>query len=501
MKKILSSLIFAIALISCSFAQSLSSPYETVYTHLSNLQEDNYKPEIASAVIPPNITDQSKRQELAIHIKQILDGKGLFVIEDELPREENYTDSTKGGNTYIIDPLEPRLYLEKVGKKWYYSKSTINQVDQMFNEVFPFGTAVFSKLLPIDLRNNSALGLLYWQWVGILLIALACVIFYITIRKLVKIILHYFIYKKAIVSTENESQLQKIAKSFSLVCMFFLLSWVIPSIQFPPQVLQYMVKIISILLTFLIAILTIRIFTQVLSFFKPHIEKTSSKLDDQLLPIVSKLFKIIVVIIAVSVALKQLNVNLTAILAGLSIGGLALALASQDTVKNFIGTVTILLDRPFELGDYIIISGIEGTVEEVGMRATRLRTLAQSVAYIPNGELSNMIVDNMGLRIYRRWTWSMGVEYGTKPNEIKDFCERSKQVINEHNDVAKTKTTVFLNALGGSSIDILLNIFLDVKSYDAELAGKHDLLLKLISLAEEMNISFAFPTQTLHIKK
>jgi len=501
MKKIIASLVFVVALLFSSFAQRLSTPYQTVYTHLSNLQKDNYNPGISSAAIPLSITDKDEREELAIHIKQILDGKGLFVHDQAIPKEENYMDSTQRKNIYIIDPLEPRIYLEKVGQNWYYSMSTISDVDKMFNEVFPFGTKVFSKLLPVSMRNDSFLGLFTWQWFGMLLVALACFLFYVIIQKLVKLILHYAIYKKEIVSNVNESQLQKIAKSFSLVSMFFLLSRVIPSIQFPPQLLQYMVKTISILLTFLVAILVIRIFTQVLSYFKPHIENTSSKLDDQLLPIASKLFKIIVIIVAVSVALKQLNVNLTAIIAGLSIGGLALALASQDTVKNFIGTVTILIDRPFELGDYIIIAGMEGTVEEVGMRATRLRTLAQSVAYIPNGELSNMIVDNMGLRIYRRWTWSMGVEYGTKPDEIKDFSTRAKQVINEHDKVAKTKTSVFLNALGGSSINILVNVYLEVDSYDAELEGKHDLLLNLISLAEEMNISFAFPTQTLHIKR
>jgi MscS family membrane protein len=219
------------------------------------------------------------------------------------------------------------------------------------------------------------------------------------------------------------------------------------------------------------------------------------------LPIVHKLFRIIVIIIAISIALQQLNVNLAAILAGLSIGGLALALASQDSVKNFIGTVTILLDHPFEIGDYILLGSIEGTVEEVGMRATRLRTPAQSVAYIPNGDLSNQIIDNFGLRIYRRWKWTMGVEYGTSPKVLEEFALRSKDIINQNSWVAADKTIVHLNGLGASSIDLLVMVYLDVPSYDDELASKHKILLQLIELAEEMNVSFAFPTQTLHLKQ
>jgi MscS family membrane protein len=501
MKKFLTTFLLMAVLVSLAPAQSLLSPYETLYTQLSNLQKDNYNPGIAAAVIPPSITDESKREELAIEIKLILDGKGLYVHLEALPKGENFIDTSQGKHIFIVDPLEPRIYLEKVGDNWYYSMSTIEKVDKMYEEVFPFGTKVFSKLLPSSTSNKQFFGLLSWQWLGMVLVSLACILFFVITHKLVKLILHYAIFKKELISKENEGQLKKIAKSFGLVSMFFLLSKIIPSLQFPPQILQYMVKTITILLTFLVAILVIRIFTLILFYFKPHVENTSSKLDDQLLPIVGKLFKILVVIVAISVALKQLNVNLTAIIAGLSIGGLALALASQDTVKNFIGTVTILLDHPFEVGDFIQLDGAEGTVEEVGMRATRLRTPNQSVAYIPNGELSNKIIDNLGLRVYRRWKWVMSVEYGTKPEQLADFCARVKLLINEHNFVAQEKTTVSLNELGGSSINILINVFLAVQSYDAELDSKHVLLLKLIALADEMNISFAFPTQTLHLKQ
>ena len=159
MKKIIASLVFVVALLFSSFAQRLSTPYQTVYTHLSNLQKDNYNPGISSAAIPLSITDKDEREELAIHIKQILDGKGLFVHDQAIPKEENYMDSTQRKNIYIIDPLEPRIYLEKVGQNWYYSMSTISDVDKMFNEVFPFGTKVFRKLLPVSMRNDSFLGL------------------------------------------------------------------------------------------------------------------------------------------------------------------------------------------------------------------------------------------------------------------------------------------------------------------------------------------------------
>ncbi len=501
MKRIISIFLFVVIASFSSFAQDLSNPQATVGTHLDNLQADNYHPEISALSIHPSVTDEEQRIELAIHLKQILDGKGIYIYTHQITKDANFTDTISNENIYILNPLEPRIYLEKIDNKWYYAKKTIEQTDKMFKEVFPFGMKTFSSLLPVKIRNKEFLGLYAWQWFSLFLLIVIGLMAYAITHRLVEYLLHYVIVHKKLLVLEKEDYLDKLAKSFSWIVLFFSFSKIIPSIQLPPLILQYIVKSINILLTFLFAILIIRLFNIAMSYLKRQVEKTESKLDDQLLPIVHKLFRIIIIIIAISIALQQLNVNLAAILAGLSIGGLALALASQDSVKNFIGTVTILLDHPFEIGDYILLGSIEGTVEEVGMRATRLRTPAQSVAYIPNGDLSNQIIDNFGLRIYRRWKWTMGVEYGTSPKVLEEFALRSKDIINQNSWVAADKTIVHLNGLGASSIDLLVMVYLDVPSYDDELASKHKILLQLIELAEEMNVSFAFPTQTLHLKQ
>ena len=488
-------------LVQFTIAQDLSSPYSTIYTHLQNLQKEQYLPEVSATTISPNIEDENSRIEYAIHLKQILDGKGLYIRMGGVSKDVNYTDSLSQLHIYTLSPLEPRIYLEKVDNRWYYSEETIQSIDEMYSEVYPLGTKFFSRLLPAKIRNKHILGMFAWQWVGILALIAGSFLSFFLLHKIIQKTLHYLIYNKSIVSNDREESLVKIAKSLSMVSVFYIVYKLVPSLQFEVQTLQYIVKALAILLIFLVAILAIRIFSHFVEYFRSHVENTESKLDDQLLPIIKKLFKLLIVIVASSVALKQLNVNLTAIIAGLSIGGLALALASQDTVKNFIGSVTIFVDHPFEIGDYIIVSGTEGTVEEVGMRATRLRTPSQSIAYIPNGELSNMTIDNLGLRVYRRWKWFIGVEYDTSPEKIQIFCERAKEIINEYDRVVNEHTLVKLNNLGASSIDIMVNIFLDVPGYNAELACKHDLLLKLMVLAQELNVSFAFPTQTLHIKK
>lgn len=479
----------------------LSSPYHSIYNHLYNLQEDTYFPEKSALSVNSKGLDKEATVDAAIKLKQILDGKGIYINTNELSKNNDFTDSISNNNIYILTIAEPRIYLEKVGDKWLYSEETVAKIAEMYHEVYPFGTRLFINLLPQDLGDTKLLGLKAWQFLGLAIILLLSFAFYFLIKKLLSFIVHLLVNKNTLVKKEYENKLQKFVNAFTLVIIFILIAVLVPSLQFSPHVSSYIIKTINILLVFLGAIAVIRLVSYLLQYLRTFAERTSSKLDDQLLPIVQKLFNIFISLIAISIALKQLNVNLTAIIAGLSIGGLALALASQDTVKNFIGSVTIFIDHPFEIDDYIVIPGMEGTVEEVGMRATRIRTPGQSVAYVPNGELSNMIIDNLGLRIFRRWNLTIGVEYGTSSKDIAAFCEKAAVVINDFEYIAEHKTLVKLNSLGASSLDIFAMIFINVNTYNEELACKHEILLKLIDLAKEMNIEFAFPTQTLHIKK
>lgn len=492
-----------IILTQLSFANATNAtPYECVKQHIDNLQKDNYFPEEAAKSFNKDNYDEASRIEFAIKLKQVLDGKGLYIHTNKIPRKENYIDSLNYEANYTLSELEPRIFLEKEGESWYYSESTIQDIDKMYQEVYPFGTRLFSKILPSKIGNKLFLGFFVWQYLGLVLIIFGALLFYTIVKHLVRLFLNYIIYKREIVSIENQEFLQKISKSFSLVMVFFSLSKIVPSLQLEANILQYLVKGIDIFIIFLVAILAMRIGTYALSFFKIYVNKTDSKLDDQLLPIVQKMLRILIALIAISLALKQLDVNLTAIIAGLSIGGLALALASQDTVKNFIGSITIFLDHPFEIGDYIVIAETEGTVEEVGMRATRIRTPNQSLAYVPNGQLSNMVIDNIGLRIFRRWELIIGLEYASSIEQIESFCIKAKEMLDrDFSELAPEKSSVQLSELASSSINIFLNLFLNVKTYDEELQSKHRILLALMKLAKEEGLEFAYPSQTLYLKR
>ncbi len=228
---------------------------------------------------------------------------------------------------------------------------------------------------------------------------------------------------------------------------------------------------------------------------------TATKYDDLLIPLLRSSAKVFIAAFGVIFLADNLNINITGLLAGLGLGGLAFALAAQDTVKNFFGSITVLVDRPFQVGDWVVIGDIEGTVEEVGFRSTRIRTFYNSLVTLPNANLISADVDNYGARRYRRWKANLGVAYDTPPEKIDVLCEGIRELVRRHPYTRKDYFHVYLNQFGASSLDILLYIFWETPDWSTELRERHRLAVDILRLAQHLGVEFAFPTQTLYLKR
>jgi small-conductance mechanosensitive channel len=226
---------------------------------------------------------------------------------------------------------------------------------------------------------------------------------------------------------------------------------------------------------------------------------TATKFDDLLVPLVSKSLKVFVLCMGLVTCAQAFNLPIAGLLGGLGIGGAAIAFASKDAIANLFGSVTVLTDRPFEIGDWIKTEGIEGTVESVGFRSSRIRTFYNSLITLPNSRLTTAIVDNMGTRKYRRITATLGVQYDTSPEQIDAFCEAIRELIRRHPYTRKDYYHVYLNGFSDSSLDIMLYCFVECPDWSVELREKHRLFIDIIRLAKGLGISFAFPTRTLHL--
>ena len=183
----------------------------------------------------------------------------------------------------------------------------------------------------------------------------------------------------------------------------------------------------------------------------------------------------------------------------LSIGTAVLAFAFKDSLENVFGTFTVLLDKPFQLGDWITVESVDGTVESVGFRSTRVRTFYNSIITVPNRQFISAQIDNWGARRYRRIRQTLGLQYDTPPEKIEAFCEGVRELIRLHPYTRKDYYHVYLNSFGASSLDVLLYCFVETPDWAMELRERHRLMADILRLAEKLGVAFAFPSTSVYM--
>ena len=193
---------------------------------------------------------------------------------------------------------------------------------------------------------------------------------------------------------------------------------------------------------------------------------------------------------------------ITSILAGLGVGGLAVALAAQDTIKNFFGSLVIFADHPFQLGDRIVANGEDGTVEEVGMRSTRIRTLDGHLVTVPNGELANQMIRNITKRPYIKRVANIGVTYDTPPEKVELAIKIIQEFLDTHNEKMHPDfpNRVFFNNFNDCSLNIMVIYWFAPPMYWDFLEFDQQFNMHVLRRFNEEGIEFAFPTQTIYLQ-
>lgn len=231
--------------------------------------------------------------------------------------------------------------------------------------------------------------------------------------------------------------------------------------------------------------------------------KTPSRLDDMMIPLVRTTLRATIVVLVLLTATETvLHRPVSAILAGLGVGGIAVGLAAQDTVKNFFGSIMLFSDRPFEMGDRVVVDGHDGPVESVGFRSTRIRTLEGHLVTVPNGELANKTILNIGKRPNIRRVMNLGITYDTPPEKVT----RAKQILSEilanHEGMqADLPPRVCFNDFKDSSLNLLVIYWYHPPDYWAYAAFSERVNFEILRRFNEEGIEFAFPTQSLFLAK
>jgi MscS family membrane protein len=227
------------------------------------------------------------------------------------------------------------------------------------------------------------------------------------------------------------------------------------------------------------------------SGFYGRARKTPGNMDDILVSLTAGVLKLALVVAVAIAAAQAVDLPLGGMLAGLGIGGLAVAFASKEALSNLFGAGILLADRPFRNGDTIAIGEVQGTVEHVGIRSTRIRTMDDTVIVLPNGKLSDALINNYGARRHRLFRTKFSVGYGATPEQLETFTRRLREVVDTHPSTAEERTQVGLWQLGDGGIDIDLVCYFRADNAAEERAARHDLLLQVMRLADESGIQFA----------
>lgn len=229
--------------------------------------------------------------------------------------------------------------------------------------------------------------------------------------------------------------------------------------------------------------------------------REESTISVELANFLKELIKVLLVVIVIFAGLRFIfHVNITALVASLGIGGLAVALAAQDTLANLLGSFIIYLDKPFKTGDYIEAGEIKGTIEHVGFRTTRVRTLEKSLLTVPNKKLIDTALNNITMSDARRIKFNLMLTYNSKSNQILEIIDDIKKELDAHPLILKDVTVRFAD-FDSSSLNVLVIYFVKGNDYDTMLDVKEEMNVKIMSIVEKHGCDFAFPTQTVYIQK
>lgn len=236
------------------------------------------------------------------------------------------------------------------------------------------------------------------------------------------------------------------------------------------------------------------------AYFSARARRTDSALDDQLVPFIAKTLKIFLVLTAVLVIAQNMGYSISGLIASLGIGGIAVAMAARDTIANVFGSIMILVDRPFMVGDWIRTSEFEGVVEEVGFRSTKIRTFAKTLINVPNSHLANMVIDNIDARSVRRVKMRIGLTYQTTPTQMRTAIEGIERILAEHPGVDQDYKLVKFDEFEDSALSIFLYYFSASKVWEEYLQVRQEVNMQIMELLESLGLEFAFPSRTVYLQ-
>lgn len=447
----------------------------------------------------------------------------LFVIDRTKVVDLDKVSDQEDAETYVFSEYTSPTTKERIGEiaivrqsdgGWRFSSESIQIVPALYRNLQDAPSKARLGVDEGDLAEPGQIGrslapagwrvkvlvLELWQWAGLgALVGISALLIPLLrwlVRGLVRVQLPFY---KESLSKSSERRLKS-----SLAALVLAEVWhsALPYIDLPSAVEAAMVFVLRLFSGAALAWLLTSLFDAIVDV-AGHVGKQGlgRRTENILIPVVRKFGKTLILLGTVLFVASAIGFNLAGVIAGLGIGGLVVALAAKDSVENLFGSFTILFDMPFGIGDWVKIGDIDGVVEEINLRSTRIRTFADSVITLPNSNLIKASVENLGQRRYRRLQTTLGLEYGTPPERVDAFCRELRDLIANNPKTRKDTIRASFFDYGESSLKVKFDCYFMTLDYAEELELRHEMMMEIYRIAERLEVSFAFPSQTLYVRK
>jgi MscS family membrane protein len=480
------------------------SPRQSLLSYLLACREGRYADAVRYLDLAPGQAADGPR--LAKHLKVVLDHYIWFDldkispasigdVEDKLPPgiDELGNIPNKQGSP---EPVRLVRIVDQSGAHWAFAGSAVARIEAWY-KLLP--GVWLRDYLPDAMFRPGPRELLWWQWAALPILLVLAFVGGLLLTPISKWML-----AKLFAQTKTDIDdkiLSRIGGPMRLAWTLGLLYLVIPMMDLVGPAAGFMYKVLraGVFLTFFWSLSrSADIVGQVILASPWSVQRPEAR---PLLALAVRAGKIAVLVMAVIAVLSEMGYPVASLIAGLGIGGLAFALAAQKTVENVFGSISIGMDQPMREGEFVRVEDFVGTVEQIGLRSTRFRTLDRTMITIPNGKLADMRLETFAARDRIRFATTLSLVYSTTADQMRKILDEVEKLLRSQPKTWPDNVVVRFKELSPSSLDIDVMCWFMTADYAEFTKIKQDLLLEVMAIIQRNGSSFAYPTQTLHVQK
>jgi MscS family membrane protein len=413
-------------------------------------------------------------------------------LDDGLPR-----DLERIGRIDDTDILLQRIEDETGQQVWKLAAPTVARIPELYAA---HGYGALAEILPRPMFDIRFLDIQLWQWIGLLLLAplayaasrVAVVLVYPALRAVAR-------RTEATWDDQLLDEMRGPARALAALALFAAGTL---GLALAVRVYDWLGRLEQALLIAVLAWLTMRGVDVLARAAEARLRGADRQAAMAVLPLGRRVAKAFLVLVALIALLQNVGFNVTGLIAGLGVGGLAVALAAQKSIANLFGGVSLVTDRPVRVGDFCRFGdGKSGTVEEIGLRSTRVRTLDRTIVSIPNAEFSEVQIENYATRDRIRLFAILNLRYETTPDQLRFILAELRRLLASHPRVTPEPARARFVAFGGYSLDVEVFAYVDTSDWDEFLKVREDIYLRIMDVVRESGTGFAFPSQTLYLAR